>query len=103
MDWAKAANETSKQQPDAFVDALREHAKERQLENHHIKTVVIAGCISSGFDAYLIGDNDDIIEEHNGVVLPQFGEDGDFLHLEIDNATGRINNWKPIDTFETRE
>lgn len=68
-----------------------------------IKTVIIGGKVSDLCHGTLIGPNGETIEEHDGHV-PQVGslDDGeDYLYFEIDNETGVIKNWKPIETFKT--
>jgi hypothetical protein len=69
-----------------------------------VKTVVIGGKVSDMCHGTLIGHDGSKIEEHDGYV-PQVGclDDGaDYLYFEIDNETGVIKNWNPIETFRTK-
>jgi hypothetical protein len=51
----------------------------------------------------LIDETDAIIDEHFGhppVHVDALSDDGDWITLEIDNATGYIIGWKPIETLK---
>lgn len=66
------------------------------MKEYIIKTVII-GCLEGSglFDAYLVDEDDIIIEE--------YPNDGQEITWEIENATGQIRNWQPIETFKTKK
>lgn len=65
-----------------------------------VKRVRIGGKVSDMCFGALFDDKGKLVEEHDGYVpnIKALGG-GDYLRLEIDNATGQILNWKPIQSF----
>lgn len=63
-----------------------------------IKTISIQGKVSDRCFTELFDEEDNSLLERDGYVpkwMPSGG--GDYIRFEIDNATGKILNWVPIE------
>jgi hypothetical protein len=68
-----------------------------------VKTVYISGKVSDLFHGTLFDEDMQILEEVDGYVpaISAIDGPGDYIGIQIDNATGTIVGWKPIETFKS--
>jgi hypothetical protein len=69
------------------------------------KYVSIYGKVSDMCIITLLDEKRFLIEEHVGYVppFPAIGGSGDYIEIEVENETGKIVDWKPIEKLTEDE